>query len=429
MASYRKNEAREWAREKLRGVANVVIPSYTSDLKALNEAGIRHDIRKEIELGFGGTLLVSEVAITLEEYGQFFEWSHDEAKGKLQLIHHAMFNTLEENIEAAHIAEANGAELVLLCYPVNFYAETSQDIYDYTKAFCDNTNLAVMLFQVPHWGFQRVHGSDIEPALIRRLIDDCPNIAAVKAEGGMPSIMGFVECHRLFGKEIVISCPLEKDMLAFAQMVPVQFSGTSNTEYFGPMIPRIFDLLQKGEFDEATKLYWQIQPARRANQATRAYMAQTSVLNRMQWKYQAWLNGFNGGPMRQPSMRVTDPSMATLRTGLARSGIKPTELHDREFYIGRNPVEVRRGQAAGGAARGLRLRIPAGGPSPLSDGVLASRRRDAIRREANMRACRLLPLAVLRIVIDCQRRAGTGAGGPDHLSVRRGRLGRRCWRG
>ena len=67
-------------------------------------------------------------------------------------------------------------------------------------------------------------------------------------------------------------------------------------------------------------------------------MAQTSVLNRMQWKYQAWLNGFNGGPMRQPSMRVTDPSMATLRTGLARSGIKPTELPDREFYIGRNPV-------------------------------------------------------------------------------------------
>ena len=37
MASYRKNEAREWARENLRGVANVVIPSYTNDLKALND--------------------------------------------------------------------------------------------------------------------------------------------------------------------------------------------------------------------------------------------------------------------------------------------------------------------------------------------------------------------------------------------------------
>ena len=43
--------------------------------------------------------------------------------------------------------------------------------------------------------------------------------------------------------------------------------------------------------------------------------------------------------MRRPSMRVTDPSMAQLRQGLARSGIKPTELPDREFYVGRNPVE------------------------------------------------------------------------------------------
>jgi hypothetical protein len=32
--------------------------------------------------------------------------------------------------------------------------------------------------------------------------------------------------------------------------------------------------------------------------------------------------------------------MAQLRTGLARSGIKPAELHDREFYVGRNPVEA-----------------------------------------------------------------------------------------
>jgi 4-hydroxy-tetrahydrodipicolinate synthase len=45
-----------------------------------------------------------------------------------------------------------------------------------------------------------VHGSDIETAVIRRLIDECPNVAAIKAEGGMPSIMGFVECYRLFGK-------------------------------------------------------------------------------------------------------------------------------------------------------------------------------------------------------------------------------------
>ena len=338
MASYKKGEAREWALQNLKGVANTIQPSFTSDLKGLNEKGIRHDVRLNIEYGFTGTLLVSEVNVTVEEYGQFFEWANDEAKGRQTLIHHASFNNLEENIEAVRQAERHGAELILLSYPPNMYAESAQDIYDYTKAFCDQTSLAVMLFPVPLWGFDRVHESDMDIALLRRLIDDCKNVAAIKAEGGMPLFMHWVECHRHFGKEVVISNPLERDMIPIAQLAPVQYAATSNYEYFGPMIPRIFNLLQKGEFDEATRLYWQTNPARRAAQTTNAYMAQTSFLHRMMWKYQGWLNGYNGGPMRRPTMRLNDATMRTLRNGLAQSGIKPTESHDREFFIGRNPA-------------------------------------------------------------------------------------------
>lgn len=340
MASYKRHEAREWARNHLRGVANVVIPSYTADLKGLNEKGIRHDIRHEIELGFAGTLLVSEVAITLHEYEQFFAWANDEAKGRLQLIHHASFNTLQENIEAAKIAERNGAELILLSYPANFYARTAQDIYDYTKAFCDATSLGVMLFQVPHWGFGRVHPSDIDSALVRRLLDDCPNIAALKAEGGMPSIMGWVEAWRLFSKEVVVTMPLEQYALAFAQLVPVQFIGTSDTEYFGSMIPRIFKLIQDKRYDEATALYWQITPARKARAAAGTYSSQTHFLNRMLWKYQGWLNGFNGGPVRQPTMRINEATMNDLRQALVKSGITPTDSPNGDFFVGRHPVET-----------------------------------------------------------------------------------------
>jgi 4-hydroxy-tetrahydrodipicolinate synthase len=337
MTSFKKSEARDWAWENLKGVANVVIPTFTGDLKGLNEAGIRHDIRHEIKLGFAGTLLVSEVAITLEEYGRFCQWAGDEAKGRLKLIYHASFNTLEETIEGARLAERAGAELALLSYPANFYAETPQDIYDYTKAFCDATNLGVILFPVPLWGFDRVHASDIPAAVIRKLLDNCPNIVAIKAEGGMPSIQGFVECHRLFGKEVLITCPLEGDMIPLAQVVPIQFSGTSNTEYFGPMIPKIHAMLQRGEFDEATKLYWQIHPARKANAAASGYVAQTHFLHRMLWKYQGWLQGFNGGPLRQPTMRLAEGQMNALRQGLKASGLAPTEEHNREFFVGRNP--------------------------------------------------------------------------------------------
>jgi 4-hydroxy-tetrahydrodipicolinate synthase len=336
MPDFRKADAREWARAAMRGVANVIIPSYSTDLTRLNERGIRHDVRLDIEYGFAGALLVSEVAITLEEYRQFCEWSIDEAHGKLMLIHHASFNTLEENIEAAALASQSGLNLALLSYPPNFYAESAQDIYDYTKAFCDATDLAVMLFPVPLWGFDRVHPSDIGADLIRRLLADVPNIVAIKAEGGMPSINGFVECHRLFGREVVVTAPLEGDMIPLAQLVPIQFSGTSNTEYFGPMIPRIFELLRREQYDEASRLYWQIHPARRANAAASSYLAQTQFINRMIWKYQGWLNGFNGGPLRRPTMRINDALMGQLRGGLTRSGLNPTADPDRAFFKGRH---------------------------------------------------------------------------------------------
>lgn len=332
-----KPDARDWARERLRGVANVIIPSFSADLRTLNEAGIRHDVRTELRHGFSGALMVSEAATTLAEYEQFYEWSADEAKGALELIFHAAFNTLEENIEAAKIAERHGARLALLSYPANFYAETSEDIYQYTKAFCDATALAVMLFPTGLWGFSRVHSADIEPALIRRLLDNCPNIVAIKAEGGRPTVMGVIECTRLFGKEVVISCPLEAEMIPLAQVVPIQYSATSNTEYFGPVIPHVYDLLQKGDFEEASRIYWQIHPARRANAAASTYIAQTNFIHRMQWKFQGWLNGFNGGPMRQPTMRMHDHQMNALRNGLIASGLEPERAHNREFFIGRNP--------------------------------------------------------------------------------------------
>ena len=71
MASYTRTEAREWARERLVGAVNCTIPSFTADLRGINQAGIRHDVRLAKEHGFLGTLGVSEVSITLPEYLDF----------------------------------------------------------------------------------------------------------------------------------------------------------------------------------------------------------------------------------------------------------------------------------------------------------------------------------------------------------------------
>ncbi|MGH7906283.1 MAG: dihydrodipicolinate synthase family protein [Candidatus Binataceae bacterium] len=338
MAQYKKKEAREWARAKMHGVANVVIPSYTNDLRGLNERGIRHDIRHEIELGFWGTLLVSETALTVEEYGRFFAWSADEAKGRLHLIHHASFNTLAENIEATQVAEQNGADLILLSYPPCFFPETGEEIYDYTKAFCDAANLGVILFPVPLWGFERIHPAGIPPAIIARMVENIPNIVCIKAEGGMPAIGGFTECWHAFHDKLVVTFPIESEALPLATLVPMQFIGTSNSEYYGGTVPRIFKMIREENREKAMELYWRIHPARMANHAAFQSIQGAHFLHRLLWKYQGWLQGFNGGPLRMPTMRLHGKQMRELRQALMASKLEPTTSPDRDFFIGRNPA-------------------------------------------------------------------------------------------
>jgi 4-hydroxy-tetrahydrodipicolinate synthase len=338
LASYTKGEARDWAREHLKGVVNVIIPSFTSDLDALNEPAIRHDVRKQLEYGFDGALLVSEVVISQDEYRQFCEIAADEAAGRQTFFHHSSWSTLDKARSALRIADDTGAEVVLLSYPPNFYPETEEDIYAYTKAICDSTDLAVMLFPMYLWGFSpRIHPSDIPVRLIRRLIDDCPNIAAIKAEGGFPYFMGVVECHRHFGDEVVISCPIEADLIPLAQLIPIELSATSDHEYFGSAIPRIMGHLRAGEHDAATELFWTIHPARKAKGAMAPQLHGGAFINRQAWKFQAWLQGYSGGPLRQPTQRIHDAQMNALRAGLRDAGLLPAEEPNRDFFVGRHP--------------------------------------------------------------------------------------------
>ena len=264
MAGYTKSESRDWAREKLVGAVNCTIPPFTNDLKRINEKAIRHDIRLAKEHGFVGSLGVSEIAITVPEYADFLRIAKDEAGDDFYIVHHASWSNLEENLEALKGAEQAGADLVLLTYPPNFYPETEQEVFDYTKAVCDATNLGVILFPMTIWNFSaRIHPSDIPTRLVRRLIDEVPNVAVIKAEGGYPNVQYAIECHRLFGREVVISVPIEADLIPLSQVIPIQLSATSDHEYYGPVIPQVMQLLRDGKHDEATEIFWRLHPARK----------------------------------------------------------------------------------------------------------------------------------------------------------------------
>ena len=154
----------------------------------------------------------------------------------------------------------------------------------------------------------------------------------------MPAIGGFVDVYKRYADQVVVTEPIEGNGLPLAALVPMQFMGTSNYEYLGPVIPRIFGLIQDGQFGPAMELYWQIQPARQASMQAMSLLAGSNFLHRLLWKYQGWLSGFNGGPLRAPTMRLNDRQMRPLRQALVASGLEvPVEV-DRHFFLGRHPA-------------------------------------------------------------------------------------------
>jgi dihydrodipicolinate synthase/N-acetylneuraminate lyase len=333
------SQAKDWARENWRGVCNVLIPSYRSDLSGLNEAGIRHDVRRNVELGFWGALLVSEAGTTRDEMRELMEIAVDEARGRQYFLLHGSFDTLEDTLAACRDARAIGVDGLLVAYPNSFYPRRVEELAAYTRALCEGTELAVVLFCAPHYNFERLDRSGF-PLAVWTDLARLPNVVAAKYEVGHPGVVGSYEAFRaLEGSGVLVCDPYEPNLLLWDEIFGTPWVGTSNYEYYGSAVPRYLESRRAGRREEALALYWQLQPARKAREALRAEAAGANFNHRYLWKFQAWLQGYNGGPLRAPAMKLTDAQLRRAADALVAAGLLERAPEDfGEFFLGRNPA-------------------------------------------------------------------------------------------
>ncbi len=334
---YTRAEAKTWAKETFHGACNVIIPSYTSDLRSLNEDAIRHDVRRNIELGFWGALLVSEAGTTLDEMRTFMEVALDEASGQHRFLLQGVFDTPRDIIEMANDARAIGVDGMLLGHPNSFYPTTAQQVEDYTVDICRATDLAIVLFVVEHSNLRRLDVRGFPADVLERLTGH-DTIVAVKYELGRQLTTNTYETfRRLQNADVLLSDPMEFNAPMWVDIFGMQWMGTSNYEYYGSYVPRLLDMLHAGKTDEAMKEYWGIQPARDARSVTMS-SGGSNFVHRYLWKFQAWLNGYNGGPIRQPAMKLSESQMRTSAEGARKAGIAAADEAFADFFVGRNPA-------------------------------------------------------------------------------------------
>lgn len=339
MSKYERGEARAWALESLRGCCGCVSPTFTSDLTGLNEVAIRHDVALAKEHGLKGLLIVSEGGTTAEEMRQFTEIVVDEAGDDLVTVLQASQPTLADTVASVEHGASVGVDLVMPSYPLYFNPPSTDDVFAFTKAVADAGDVGVVIFAMDQWNFGRLHAAGFSVSLLEQMVDGIPQVVAIKNEVGGPGVGGIAAVFERFTGEVVVTDPLEFNAPAWIANYDMQFMGTSNYEVAGPVIPQMFELLSdKATWEKGMDLYWQIAPARRAHAAVcTPLVANSGLVPRMHWKYQGWLNGYNGGPIRQPHMRISAAQMATLRNAAVASGLDVTGDADEAFYTGRNP--------------------------------------------------------------------------------------------
>jgi 4-hydroxy-tetrahydrodipicolinate synthase len=333
-------DPRTWALSELSGCCGCVIPTFTSDLTSLNEVAIRFDVQREKEAGMSAMLIVAEGGTTIREYHRMIDICVEEAGAELVTFVQASQPTFAEMAETIAYAERAGIDFVLPSYPLNYYPTSYDELFEDTRRLLDSTTLGVFIFAIDQWNFARLHPAGFPIDFLERLVDACPNLAGIKNEVGLPYAGGLTEVFERFKGTVVVTDPLEHNAPIWIRNYGMKFMGTSNYEYMGASVPRMLKLLSEpSTWSEGMELYWRLTPARRAGTAvSSAAVALTNLVPRMVWKYQGWLSGFNGGPLRGPMARLNAAQMSQLRSGALASGLPVTEDPDEAFFRGRNPA-------------------------------------------------------------------------------------------
>ena len=332
---YTKKDAKDWAKEKFRGLENGLLPSFTPDLSDIDEKGIRWDVQTSIRHGFFATLIGPDCGTTIEELKRMIEIVVDEARGKIMVGLWAMFDSFEVTIDMLKFCEDAGVDNALLALPHNFIPKTEDEIYLRYKEMIESTNLAINLYPTHKYNFGRFHPSTFNPQICNKLAD-IDNVVGMKI--GVIEPPGYTfDCFRLFGDKILVSNPLESMLPLLVSEFGQQWgAGFKYEMYQTPEDQRYvkcFNLMVDGEWDDAMEIYYSFAPIR----GVLAAMMQGifwGTYAYTHWKYQQWLTGGNGGLTRLPDFKMYEHEKIGFRSALKAIGISPREP-DEEFYVGR----------------------------------------------------------------------------------------------
>ncbi len=314
---YTRYEAKDHARENMRGIWAAALNPFSADL-ALDEAGFRSNIRHWIDdLGVSGLFVAGKQgefwSMTLEERKRNMTIAADECAGKARTIMSISDQSMDTALELGRHAEACGADYVVVHAPMlSFCNDRSELLYRYYKRFCDELDIGIAMWSHSDSGYL------MQPEECAR-IADLPNIVAIKYS--VPREM-YVRLIRMVGDRIQVSTSAEEDWLDNVEALGWRLYLCSSPPYLLQTASdrRMHDYTElafAGRFAEARRVRDSLDPVREAIKRSRPPGKPTAF-----GKYWQELLGQVGGHVRPPMLDLTEDEKSVVRTAFETCGLR-----------------------------------------------------------------------------------------------------------
>lgn len=243
---YAVGEARAWVRAGLTGYVTILYTPFHAD-GALDEAGLRHNVRRTISLPGVGGLSVHSLhqefwALTLAERKRVAEIVLEEAAGRVPVVIGCSDPTAANVVELAQHAEASGADLVMV-WPPYYGPRDAAGV----RAFYEHVAARIGIGMVVYSTTLSELGYYLAPDQVEALLH-LPNVCAVQ-----DTTLNFASYARMMervGDRICVSTSLEEyflfGRLIFAERAPRFMIGSSR-----PVLCQTPEVPHCGRFAEA----------------------------------------------------------------------------------------------------------------------------------------------------------------------------------
>ncbi|MBT3700978.1 MAG: dihydrodipicolinate synthase family protein [Alphaproteobacteria bacterium] len=313
---YSKSEAKDYAREHMRGIWAAGLTPFRDDL-SIDEEGFRSNIRHWVgDLGIEGLFISGKqgefFSMSVAERKRTFDIAVEETADAGATIMSCSDQNMDVVLDLAHHAQNIGADYIVVHAPILHFASDQDELLrQYYKHISDSVDIGIALWSHPDSGYL------MSPELCTELAD-LPNVVAIKYS--VPRDM-YADLTARASDKLLVSTASEEEWLDNILDLGWQLYLCSSPPYLLQTANdrRMHDYTQAafaGEVDKAKEIWRSLEPVRQALKSTRPGGKPQS-----HQKYWQELLGQVGGRVRQPMLELTEQEKAATRAAFEACGL------------------------------------------------------------------------------------------------------------